>query len=467
MVHQQAKRSHLRQAVRAVRSMTTKIITRRPTPESDGSSSILLTKSNNKRDLDPPKSGRKRVIYRLREARLGQWWRSPQRLKTGISQLVPFSLSGVIPKTTPKPSYRKVLTLGGSESGKSTLHRSMVLAQDGFSVTFRESFTESVWDNFVDGTWSIIHCMQQLQIPCDEQRLNAQEVIRRKDPCLVEAFWNDAGVQRAYHERNKYPLNEGYAHFIRHAERIMSLEYVPSDQDIINTRIKTTGHHKATFKHGGIKYTVTDVGGARSERKKWTRVFPETDVVTFTVDVTSYARVCCEADGGNRMQEQLTLFGSLVNGDWFKDSEFVLVFTKVDLLGEWLRIAPAKRYFHDLEEGPEDTSEERYLAYLERRFFGPCAIGRYTQTRAHRPQQLPGRGHSQSGPRRFKVLDELSNEKGWPDIIITGMLYDEHAGNVLTVGDEEIGGEHSTMSFDSQDLSYDEKDSQALLGTEV
>lgn len=53
------------------------------------------------------------------------------------------------------------------------------------------------------------------------------------------------------------------------AQRIGSQNYVPTDQDILRSRVKTTGLTEERFPVGQLNYVVFDVGGQRSERKKW------------------------------------------------------------------------------------------------------------------------------------------------------------------------------------------------------
>lgn len=45
--------------------------------------------------------------------------------------------------------------------------------------------------------------------------------------------------------------------------------YIPTAEDIIKSRIKTVGIIKNTVNIDGINYEVSDVGGQKSERKKW------------------------------------------------------------------------------------------------------------------------------------------------------------------------------------------------------
>lgn len=44
---------------------------------------------------------------------------------------------------------------------------------------------------------------------------------------------------------------------------------MPSDQDVLRSRVKSTGITETTFAIGDLTYRMLDVGGQRSERKKW------------------------------------------------------------------------------------------------------------------------------------------------------------------------------------------------------
>lgn len=57
--------------------------------------------------------------------------------------------------------------------------------------------------------------------------------------------------------------------FFDNIERIGSPDYLPDDQDILRTRVRSTGIVEEVFDVKGQKLRVFDVGGQRSERKKW------------------------------------------------------------------------------------------------------------------------------------------------------------------------------------------------------
>ncbi|KAK8135945.1 hypothetical protein PG984_003885 [Apiospora sp. TS-2023a] len=483
MVYQQAERSHLRQAIRGVRSRTTKITTRIQgpvTPHPDSSSSILTERTNRRERQTSSMFGLKKMTFQLRETRIGRWWEAPRvQMTTGREATRVQRKTGQELAAFPRFSdSQRVLILGTSESGKSTLQKCMILDRKGFSDKFRESFVETIWHNFIDGTRKVIQCMKQLNISFQDRRLESQAkalskqktLAKQKAAWLFEALWNNTGFQRAYSKRHEYHLNEGYAYFVRHAKRLMSSEYMPSDQDVINTRIKTVGLDESKFEYGGIKYTVHDVGGAKGERIKWGVVFPNTDILIYTVDVTSYARVCCEDGDTNRMQDQLTIFGGLVNSPKFVKCDFVLVFTKVDLLEEWFRMAPAKKYFQDLEEGTEDTRVELYMTYLQQRFMD-LALSEDTRSRIRVIQSSfddvatynPAQGI-------FKALDELTYTRGRPRPVAAAAAVigdDERIDVAIAPNYEESDGEHSTISIGSHSVPDASGQSDDSLATDL
>jgi guanine nucleotide-binding protein G(i) subunit alpha len=51
--------------------------------------------------------------------------------------------------------------------------------------------------------------------------------------------------------------------------RISGKDYVPTEQDIVRNRVKTTGISEMSFKINEKILKFTDVGGQRNERKKW------------------------------------------------------------------------------------------------------------------------------------------------------------------------------------------------------
>lgn len=62
--------------------------------------------------------------------------------------------------------------------------------------------------------------------------------------------------------------------FFTEIRRFGARDYVPTDEDIIRARVKTTGISEVKFTVRDLIYRVFDVGGQRSERKKVGAVAP-------------------------------------------------------------------------------------------------------------------------------------------------------------------------------------------------
>jgi guanine nucleotide-binding protein G(i) subunit alpha len=99
-----------------------------------------------------------------------------------------------------------------------------------------------------------------------------------------------------------------------------------------------------------------DVGGQRSERKKWIHCFENVTAVIFLAALSEYDQVLVEDDSVNRMQEALTLFDSICNSKWFTSTSMILFLNKIDLFKEKLTKAPLKDYFPDYT-GPNEYDE--------------------------------------------------------------------------------------------------------------
>jgi guanine nucleotide-binding protein subunit alpha len=76
--------------------------------------------------------------------------------------------------------------------------------------------------------------------------------------------------------------------FFEDIDRLFAPNWLPTDQDILRTRLRTTGINEAIFNTGSLTYKMYDVGGQRSERKKWIHVFDNVQVVMFLAAISGY-----------------------------------------------------------------------------------------------------------------------------------------------------------------------------------
>jgi len=141
-------------------------------------------------------------------------------------------------------------------------------------------------------------------------------------------------------------------------DRIGRPDYLPNDQDVLRSRVKTTGITETTFIIGELTYRMFDVGGQRSERKKWIHCFENVTSILFLVAISEYDQLLFEDETVNRMQEALTLFDSICNSRWFVKTSIILFLNKIDRFREKLPASPMKNYFPDYEGELEWTSHQ-------------------------------------------------------------------------------------------------------------
>lgn len=117
-------------------------------------------------------------------------------------------------------------------------------------------------------------------------------------------------------------------------DRICSEKYVPTPTDVLRARVRTNGIIETNFKINDAIITMLDVGGQRSQRRKWIYCFENVKAVLFVVSLSGYDMTLLEDPRINRLVESLTLFSQIVNNRFFKDSSFVLFLNKLDLFRE-------------------------------------------------------------------------------------------------------------------------------------
>lgn len=90
---------------------------------------------------------------------------------------------------------------------------------------------------------------------------------------------------------NEYQLNDSAKYFLDKLDEIGQASYLPSTQDILRTRVKTTGIVEINFSFKDLNFRVFDVGGQRSERKKWIHCFEDVTAIIFIVALSEYDQV--------------------------------------------------------------------------------------------------------------------------------------------------------------------------------
>merc|ERR1712137_688390 len=164
--------------------------------------------------------------------------------------------------------------------------------------------------------------------------LDAEEEMPQDVAEAIKKLWADSGVQECYGRSREYQLTDSAKYYFDDIDRISAPGYTPNNQDVLRSRVKTTGITETRFKVGELTYRMFDVGGQRSERKKWIHCFENVTAIIFLVAVSAYDQNLVEDESVNRMREALTLFDSICNSKWFVKTSIVLFLNKTDIFKE-------------------------------------------------------------------------------------------------------------------------------------
>lgn len=240
----------------------------------------------------------------------------------------------------------KILLLGAGESGKSTVVKQMkIIHGDGYSSEELEGYKPVIFGNLTSSMKVVLSAMDTLRIPftspdCKEHADVIQDLYKnlptgtKLAPNIVEAFialWNDEGVKTCFRRAFEYQLNDSAPYYFENMDRLLGPNYVPDEQDVLRSRVQTTGIIETSFKVKQLTYRVIDVGGQRSERRKWISCFDDVRAVLFVCALSGYDMTLFEDGKTNRLEESLNLFQAICNNKFFVKTSMILFLNKVDL----------------------------------------------------------------------------------------------------------------------------------------
>ncbi|KAL5507593.1 GPA1 [Sanghuangporus vaninii] len=270
----------------------------------------------------------------------------------------------------------KMLLLGAGESGKSTVLKQMKLIHHGgYNEQERDSYKEIIFSNTIQSMRAILEAMPQLDLqlaPQNDARRNIilslpgqieTNYMPRDVADAIRGLWRDPGVKEAVRRSREFQLNDSAVYYFNAIDRMADPNYLPTDQDILRSRVKTTGITETMFRVGELTYRLFDVGGQRSERKKWIHCFENVTALVFLVSLSEYDQMLYEDETVNRMQEALTLFDSICNSRWFVKTSIILFLNKIDLFAEKLPHSPLGDYFPDYTGGDNYDAACEYLLH--------------------------------------------------------------------------------------------------------
>jgi len=169
--------------------------------------------------------------------------------------------------------------------------------------------------------------------------------------------------------------SEGCIYQFENVSRYLT-EEPPTLRDVLVCRQKSTGIQEYHLPgEGGAQIRLVDVGGQKSERRKWASQFDSTDLIIFLVAINEYDMPLEEDSSETRLVDSLKLWMTLTQVPALSKIPFVVFFNKIDLFEEKIKRKPLSFYFSDwdrwLGSQPNAQSLNMYqlsILYLENHF---------------------------------------------------------------------------------------------------
>ncbi|XP_071820076.1 guanine nucleotide-binding protein G(i) subunit alpha-like [Apostichopus japonicus] len=268
----------------------------------------------------------------------------------------------------------KLLLLGAGESGKSTIVKQMrIIHNIGFSDCERMTYKLIVFSNVMQSLRAILGGMEKLGMKFQDCDREADAKFCLDHASLVDCgaldlsvdmahainrMWRDRGFYHCFNRSSEFQLNDSTSYFFNEIFRISDPEYTPTDHDIVRARLKTTGVAETRFKYKNTPFRLVDVGGQRTERRKWIHCFDDVTALLFIIALSEYDLTLREDNRTNRIEESKVIFNSVCNSAWFRSRPVIMFLNKTDIFAEKIKRTPLTVCFPEYK-GLHDQYESR------------------------------------------------------------------------------------------------------------
>ena len=264
----------------------------------------------------------------------------------------------------------KILLLGSGECGKTTLWRHLKMIYcGGFNDDERNGMTQVVKVNLISDIKTLVEAIQSdgQNVADDlEEKVDSINDLQLNDEDLnddvaqdILDVWHDPAIKNAYQQNNSIGLGDNASFFLDSTKRIAKEKYVPTDEDILKSRIRTSGISSLQFKiNNSIKTELVDVGGQKCERSKWQRCFQGVDYLIFVVSLSDFNQSMFEDETMKRTQDSIQLFQNTANSPVFAQKPIFLVLNKTDVFEKKLKEFPEqfKETYTDFDGDTSDVN---------------------------------------------------------------------------------------------------------------
>ena len=163
-------------------------------------------------------------------------------------------------------------------------------------------------------------------------------------------LWNLVPVQETFSRRGIYSFPDNMDYFFDRVQEIMSKDYVPSREDFLKYRVRTTERVERQYETLG-QYFFEFVPLRNYGKKKWYHYIGNPDAIIFVAALNDYGTVLWEDEERNAMHESIEIFSEMCNSKWFRRYPMILLLTKNDLFRKMIKKGISLRNCFSQEKG--------------------------------------------------------------------------------------------------------------------
>eukprot|EP01126_Amoeba_proteus_P032282 TRINITY_DN3150_c0_g3_i2.p1 TRINITY_DN3150_c0_g3~~TRINITY_DN3150_c0_g3_i2.p1 ORF type:complete len:343 (+),score=59.26 TRINITY_DN3150_c0_g3_i2:60-1088(+) len=244
----------------------------------------------------------------------------------------------------------KVLILGAGETGKSTFLKQILLCHgvsegeilkmrqktkiaaiscvfQGLQILCRILTTESDFKQILEVKETALFV--DILLGASTQALEQRELDAMKHLCKCEAVRPVIALKRDV-------LASNFEFFMNKLESLLDENYVVTDEDMLRVRIVTTGVCHYDIMIDSVMWEFIDVGGQRTERRKWLHLFDDITSLVFLTSLDFFNKSLEEDPNENRLNEDVNLFKEMIHHPSLP-SFWIFFQNKVDVLREQIQ----------------------------------------------------------------------------------------------------------------------------------
>jgi len=217
-----------------------------------------------------------------------------------------------------------------------------ILYCGGFSNAEVSNFKDILLQNALIGIQELVRQVEKLELQISSDNLKRARYFAEVSEtdfkwdgtslAKIKSLWTDQAIQQAWDNAPEFQFQMTMLEYhMQHLDRYASPDFVPTNDDMLRARFRTTGVVETVFEAGNCSWTLMDTGGQIPERSKWIDfINTKPTGIIFFAALDEFNMSSVEDSQKTKMQVAMQVFTDYV-GEATPNMAIILFLNKVDL----------------------------------------------------------------------------------------------------------------------------------------